>query len=178
MTFRRLAVSLVSVCALFACSDDDAVVALNVSAGAEVPVVDQHHVTITQGSHKLVYDFTPPVEAAKEGGEPTIQDSFFERITLPDDFDDEDALVQVEALHTGGAPFDPPLSDETTVRIEENGVVAAYVKLALPAVVTPEPGAGGAGGAGGDVGGATDGGAGGALTQGGAPADAAAGAGG
>jgi hypothetical protein len=179
MTFRRLAVSLLSVCALFACSDDDAIVALNVSASTNVPVVDQIHVTITQGSRKLVYNFKPPVEEAKDDGEPSIQDSFFERITLPDGFVDENALVQVEALHAGGVPFDPPLTDETTVRIEEDGVVAAYVKLEIPMPEPepePEPGAGGQGGA---AGATSEGGAAGAVvSEGGAPADAAAGAGG
>jgi hypothetical protein len=179
MTFRRFAVSLFSVCSLLACSDDDSIVALNVTAGADVPVVAQLHVTITQGSRKLVYDFKPPVEPAMGEGAPSIKDSFFERITLPDDFEDQDALVEVEALQGDRAPFDPPLTDETTVRIEENGVVAAYVKLELPKMdPEPEPGAGGAAGASGDGGATSEGGAGGTASEGGAPADAAAGAGG
>jgi len=182
MTFRRFAVSLFSVCSLLACSDDDSIVALNVTAGADVPVVDQLHVTITQGSRKLVYDFKPPVDEATDDAKASIKDSFFERITLPDDFEDRDALVQVEALQAGRTPFDPPLTDETTVHIEENGVVAAYVKLELPMMEPePEPGAGGAAGAAGasgEAGATNEGGAGGAAGQGGAPADAAAGAGG
>jgi hypothetical protein len=186
MTFRRFAVSLLAVCSLFACSDDDSIVALNVTAGADVPVVEKLHVTITQGSRKFVYDFKPPVEAATADAEASIQNSFFERITLPESFTDQDALVQVEALKSGGAPFDPALTDETTVHIEENGVVAAYVKLELPVTdPEPEPAAGGAGGAGGETGGAggetgatSEGGASGAESQGGAAADAAAGAGG
>jgi hypothetical protein len=177
MTFRRFAVSLLSVCSLFACSDDDAVVALNVTAGADVPVVDQLHVTITQGSRKFVYDFKPPVQAATEETEASIQDTFFERITLPESFEDQNALIQVEARQSGGAPFDPPLTDETTVRIEENGVVAAYVKLELP-MPEPEPEPSGEGGAGGAAGATSEGGAGSGAIQGGAPADAAAGAGG
>jgi hypothetical protein len=176
MTFRRFAVSLFSVCSLLACSDDDSIVALNVTAGADVPVVDQIHVTITQGSRKLVYDFKPPVEEAKDEGAASIKDTFFERITLPDGFEDQDALVQVEALQAGRTPFDPPLTDETTVHIEENGVVAAYVKLELPMMEPePEPAAGGAGG---EAGATSESGASGAAGQGGAPADAAAGAGG
>jgi hypothetical protein len=154
MTFRRLAVSLVSVCALLACSDGAAVVALNVTAGADVPVVDQLHVTVTQGSRKFVYDFTPPIEAAKGDAGPSIQNSFFERITLPESFDNEDARVQVDALRAGALPFEPPLTSETTVRIEEHGAVAAYVTLALPPVPPPDlggdAGAGGEGGAGGN----------------------------
>jgi len=97
MPFRRLAVSLVCACSLFACSDDDTIVALNVTAGADVPVVDQLHVTITQGSRKFVYDFKPPIDEATEDAPASIKDVFFERITLPDDFVDEDAVIQVEA---------------------------------------------------------------------------------
>jgi hypothetical protein len=164
MTFRRLAVSLVSVCALLACSDEDAVVALNVTAADNVPVVAQLHVTITQGSHRLVHDFTPPVESGEAGAAPTIKNSFFERITLSDDFDDENAQVVVEALQAGAVPFQPALTSETTVPIEEDGAVAAYVTLAFPPPLT-EPDAGAQAGAGGDAG---AGGASGAPSEGGA----------
>lgn len=170
MTFRRFAVSLVS-CALLACSNDDAIVALNVTAGADVPVVDQLHVTITQGSRKFVHDFKPPTEAGMGGTGPSIQDSFFERITLPTSFNGDPALVHVEALRAGGAPFAPPLTDETTVPIQEHGVVAAYVKLEFPTAqpppVTGEAGAGGEGGASAEAGaGPAEGGVAGADTAG------------
>jgi hypothetical protein len=151
MTFRRLAVSLVSVCVLLACSDDDAVVALNVTAADNVPVVDRLHVTITQGSRRLVHDFTPPVETGMAGAGPSIKNGFFERITLPEDFDDADALVHVEALQAGAVPFEPALTSETTVPIEEDGAVAAYVTLAFPAPL-PAPDAGVQAGAGGEAG--------------------------
>jgi len=117
MTFRRFAVSLISVCALLACSDEASIVALNVTAGADVPVVDQLHVTFTQASHKFDYEFSPPTEPGMGDAGPSIQDSFFQRITLPDDFDDEDVLIQVEALQAGGVPYTPPLSSETTVSV-------------------------------------------------------------
>ena len=158
MTFRRLAVSLISVCALFACSDEPAVVALNVTAGADVPVVDRLHVTITQGSRKFVYDFTPPIEPSLGDAGPSIQDSFFERITLPESFDDEQARILVEALQAGAAPFAPPLTSETSVQIEEDGAVAAYVTLAFPPALPPPDGDAGAGGAGGDAGAGGEGG--------------------
>jgi len=162
MTFRRFAVSLVSVCSLFACSNEDAVVALNVTAGDDIPVVDQLHVTITQGSRKFVYDFTPPIDPAMGDAGPSIQNSFFERITLPDTFDDESALVHVEALRAGGMPFSPPLASETTVGIEEHGAVAAYVTLAYPAPLPgPDQGEAGAGGEGGEGGAPSNGGSGG-----------------
>ena len=168
MTFRRFAVSLVS-CALLACSNEDAVVALNVTAGADVPVVDRLHVTISQGSRKFVHDFKPPTEDGMGDAGPSIQNSFFERITVPESFTDENALVRVEALQTGGKPFDPPLTDETTIRIEEDGVVAAYVKLAFPMAPPLPPDTSGEGGAGGE---------GGAPSEGGAAGDASAVAGG
>jgi hypothetical protein len=168
MTFRRLAVSLVSVCALVACSDEEAIIALNVKAGADVPVVNQLHVTITQGSREYVHDFAPPTEKGTAGAGPSIQDSFFERITLPESFIAADAVVQVEARRAGGAPFDPPLTDRTTVRIEEDGVVAAYVELKFPTVVQPPPNVGGEAGAGGEGGSASEGGAGGDSAEGGA----------
>lgn len=150
MTFRRLVVSLVAVSALLACSDEASVIALNVTAGADVPVVAQLHVTITQSSRKFVYDFAPPTEPGMGDAGPSIQDSFFQRITLPEDFDDEDALVHVEALQAGAVPFSPPLSSETTVRIEEDGAVAAYVTLAFPAPPPSPSGEAGAGGVSGE----------------------------
>lgn len=139
MTFRRLAVSLASVCALLACADQAAVVALNVTAAADVPVVAQLHVTITQGSRQFVYDFAPPIEAGEGDAGPSIQHSFFERITLPKDFDDQAARVLVEALQAGAVPFSPPLSSETSVRIAADGAVAAYVTLAFPPLPPPAP---------------------------------------
>ena len=157
MTFRRFAVSLASVCALFGCSNADPIVALNVSAGADVPVVDQLHVTFTQGSREFVYDFTPPTEAGMGDAGPSIQDTFFERITLPSAFEDQDALIRVEALKAGHVPFSPALSSETQVHIVKDGVVAAFVTLEFPTT----PPAGGDAGAGGEGGAANEGGAGG-----------------
>ena len=151
MTFRRFAVSLASVCALVACADEAAIVALNVTADADLPVVAQLHVTITQGARKFVYDFTPPIQAAEGDAGPTIQHSFFERITLPGDFDARAARVLVEALQAGAIPFTPPLTSETTIRIEADGAVAAYVTLAFP--LPPPPDLTGDAGAGSEGGG-------------------------
>jgi len=169
MTFRRFAVSLVSVCALLACSDESSVVALNVTTAPDVPVVAQLHVTITQGSRQFIYDFAPPIEAAMGDAGPSIQDSFFQRITLPEEFDDQDALVHVDALQAGGVPFTPALSSETTVRLEEHGAVAAYVTLAFPGKL-PAPNSGGEAGAGGAAGAADDDAAAGAPSEGGSAA--------
>ena len=135
MTFRRVIVSLAAVWALSACSNDDTIVALNVSATDAVPVVDQLHVTFTQGSRRHVYDFAPPTETPGGDDPPpaSIQNSFFERITLPDGWDEKSTLITVEAQQADGSPFDPPLGDETTVTMEANGVVAAYIRLDIPA---------------------------------------------
>lgn len=175
MTSRRFAVSLVAVCALLGCSNADPIVSLNVTAGADVPVVDQLHVTFTQGSRKFEYSFAPPSDPAMGDAGPSIEDSFFQRITLPSSFEDQDALIQVEALHAGSVPFSPPLTDQTTVHIEEDGVVVAYVKLEFPMAPpsTGDAGASGEGGAGGDGNAAADGGAGqgGAVGEAGASAE-------
>lgn len=151
MTFRRFAVSLVSVCVLLGCSEEDSVVALNITADDHVPVVAQLHVTITQSSRKFVHDFVPPTEPGMGDAGPSIQNSFFERITLPDDFVDGDASLHVEALEAGGVPFSPPITSDSTVGIVEGGAVAAYASLTFPAppAPLPEPGEGGAGGEGG-----------------------------
>jgi hypothetical protein len=182
MTFRRVLVSLAAVWALSACSDGDTIVALNVTATDAVPVVEQLHVTITQGSRRHVQDFAPPIETptGEDAPPPSIKNSFFERITLPDGWAEEPALIRVEAQQADGSPLEPPLSDETTVTVQPDGAVAAYIELDIPAEVpTGEGGAGGeaAGGAPG-LGGAGAASAGEAGLGGAAGADALAGAGG
>jgi hypothetical protein len=165
MTFRRVVVSLAAVWALSACSNGDTIVALNVTATDAVPLVEQLHVTITQGSRRHVQDFAPPTETptGDDAPPPSIKNSFFQRITLPEGWAEEPTLIQVEAQQADGSPLEPPLSDETTVTLQPEGVVAAYIELDIPAEMPAgEGGAGGQGGAGGE-GGA------GAAAAGGAP---------
>lgn len=186
MTFRHVWVSLAALTFVAACSSDDTIVSLNVSATDRVPAVESLKVTFTQGSRKLVRDFEPPTDESSppEGEEPvvSIKNSFFERLTLPDDWEEADAKLMVEAFQVGGEPFDPPLVDETTVSILPNKAVAAYVELDIPEEPPPvsEGGAGGAGGAGaggdgngaggvGDTGGTNAGGAGAGGANGGEP---------
>ena len=150
MTFRRVVVSLAAVWALSACSNGDTVVSLNVTATDAVPVVEQLHVTITQGSRRYVKDFAPPIETptGDDAPPPSIKNTFFERLTLPEGWEEEATLIRVEAQHADGSPLEPPLSDETTVTLEPEGVVAAYIQLDIPVEVpSGEGGAGGAGGA-------------------------------
>lgn len=146
MTFRHVIVSLAAVSGLAACSSGDTIVSLNVSATDAVPVVDELRVTITQGSREHVARFAPPQD--KPTGEnappPSIKNTFFERIKLPDDWEEADATVEVEGTDENGAP----LADETTVKIRPEGVVVAYVQFDIAAAGTG--GTGGAGGAGGE----------------------------
>lgn len=157
MTFRRVVVSLAAVWALSACSDGDTIVALNVTATDAVPVVEQLHVTITQGSRRHVQNFAPPTETptGEDAPPPSIKNSFFERITLPEGWSEEPTRIKVEAQQADGSPLEPPLSDETTVTLEPDGVVAAYIELDIPQEMPGgEGGAGGAGAGGAGAGGA------------------------
>jgi uncharacterized membrane protein YgcG len=161
MTIRHAFVSLAAIIGLAACSDEDTIVSLNVTASDAVPVVDTLRVTITQGSRKHVSNFAPPIETptAPEGEQPpppSIKNSFFQRITLPEGWSESSASVDVVALQGNGEPFSPSFSAMTTAVIQPEGVVAAFVKLDLPAPPEPPGGDGGAGGAG--TGGAASGG--------------------
>jgi hypothetical protein len=187
MTFRHVWVSLAALTFVAACSSDDTVVSLNVSATDRVPAVERLQVTFTQGSRKLVREFEPPSEESNppEGEEPvtSIKNRFFERITLPEDWEEAEAKLVVQAFQEGGEPFDPPLVDETTFTVLPNEVVAAYVDLDIPEEPPPMGGEGGAGGAGaGGAGGAdaggADAGAAGASTAAGGASGGAPGAGG
>jgi hypothetical protein len=170
MTFRHVLVSLAVTC-LCACSSDDTIVSLNVTATDRVPAVEQLHVTFKQGSHSYAYTFTPPQETSDSGE--SIKNSFYQRITLPGDWEDSGATVSVEATQEGDAPFTPPLVDETRITIRPNGVVAAFVKLDIPEEMPMTGGAGegggGAGGAPASEGGAP--GAAGAVSSGGVPSE-------
>lgn len=166
MNLRHAFVSLAAVVGLAACSDEDTIVSLNVTASDAVPVIDTLRVTVTQGSKQHVAEFAPPTETPKapEGEEappPSIKNSFFQRLTLPGEWSESEATVAVEALHASGAAYDPPFSDETEAVIQPEGVVAAYVRLDVPP--EPPPSDGGAGGEG--AGGASNAGAGGSSTN-------------
>jgi hypothetical protein len=171
MTFRHVLVSLAVTC-LCACSSDDTIVSLNVAATDRVPVVERLQVTIKQGPHTYAYEFAPPKDSSSEPESvESIKNSFFQRITLPGDWDDSDALVSVEAFQKGGAEFAPPLVDETQITLRPNGVVAAYVKLDIPEEPPAMGGAGGEGGAGAGGEAGTPPSAGGAAGEGGSPSN-------
>jgi hypothetical protein len=155
MNFRHAFVSLAALVGLAACSDEDTIVSLNVTASDAVPVIDTLRVTVTQGSKQHVAEFAPPTETptAPEGevpAAPSIKNSFFQRITLPGEWSESDATVAVEALHANGSPYSPPFSDDTVAVIQPEDVVAAYVQLDVPP--EPPPSEGGAGGEGASTG--------------------------
>jgi hypothetical protein len=154
MTLRHVIVSLATVSGLAACSSGDTIVSLNVSATDAVPVVDELRVTITQGSREHVTRFAPPTETptGDDPPPPSIKNTFFHRITLPESFEDADATIEVEASDENGDPFVPVLGDETTAKIRPGGAVAAYVQLDIPAPGTGGSGGAGGGGAAGDAG--------------------------
>jgi hypothetical protein len=175
MTFRHVMVSLAAVSGLAACSGGDTIVSLNVSATDAVPVVSELRVTITQGSREHVARITPPTETPTGDmpPPPSIKNTFFERIKLPDGWENANAVVDVVASDEDGDAFVPALGDETTVKIRPEGVVAAYVQLDIPA-----PGTGGSGGSGGaSAGGAGGESAGGSPSSAGATGEAGSGAG-
>jgi hypothetical protein len=128
MNFRHAFVSLAALVGLAACSDEDTIVSLNVSSSDAVPVIDTLRVTITQGSKQHVTEFAPPTETpmAPEGQmapPPSISNGFFHRITLPGEWSETEAKVAVEALHSNGAPYNPPFADDT-VAVGGGGVDA------------------------------------------------------
>jgi hypothetical protein len=169
MTFRHVLVSLAAVSGLAACSGGDTIVSLNVSATDAVPVVGELSVTITQGSREHVARFAPPTETptGDDPPPPSIKNNFFERIKLPDGWEDAEATIDVVASDEDGDPFNPALGAETKVKIRPEGVVAAYVSLDIPA-----PGTGGSGGAGGAPAGGAGGESAGGESAGGSPSGA------
>jgi len=170
MTFRHVLVSLAVTC-LCACSSDDTIVSLNVNASDRVPVVDHLQVSVKQDSHSFSYEFAPPTETSMEGAK-SIKNSFFQRITLPGDWNEADALVTVEAFQENGDAFDPRLVSETQITLRPNGTVAAYAKFDIKE--QPPMNEGGAGGASAEGGAPADGGGTGEggtnANEGGAPA--------
>jgi hypothetical protein len=119
-------VSLAATSALPACSTSDTIVALNVTATDAVGEVEHLSVTITQeGQDRFTEEFDPPSEVTDDGGM-NIENSFYERIELPDGWDEGSATVAVTAVDRDGAQV---AADETIVEIQPQGAVAAYVLL-------------------------------------------------
>jgi len=131
------------------CEQLDTTVAVNISSTDDVGVVGALNLTISQGANVFATTLTPPVQTEKivseemEGMPATtstvysIENDFFERITLDESWSEEEAIVSVSASDDRGQSF----ADTATIEIVHNGAVAAFVELALP-----DPEAEGAGG--------------------------------
>lgn len=145
----------VGISALFACSSTDTVLSLNVQkANSDVGEISRIHVTAEQGSHaKVEQDITWHTQTTGSAGMTmtTQVDKFFERITLPDDWSDGAATVDVQSYDASGAPYLHP--EKQIVDIRDSGVVAVFFKLEKP---MEEGENGGTGGGGGETGGGGD----------------------
>lgn len=111
--------------AIAGCSTEDTIVALNISFDTVPESLDSLAVTITQsGRDTFTTKITPPTMPV-DGGT-AIKPSFYERLTLPDDWTDAAARVKVEAKSGSGQTLE---SAEVDTEIREEGTVAVFVKL-------------------------------------------------
>src|SRR5256885_1418102 len=110
------------------CSSEDTVVALNVEFKTPLEGLSTLQVTIAQpGQAPNVSSITPPTDPTDAG--PKIKAKFFERITLPDGWQEEPATIQVDAKSASGSTLE---SQMTTAGIVEHGAVAAFVTFGQP----------------------------------------------
>jgi len=111
--------------AAIGCAADDTVVALTIVSGDDVGAVASLHVTVRQeGGRELVTDLDAQSEMTDAGR--VILRSYFERITLPGDWERATARIEVEAQDEDGAAL---FNADTTARIRPEGAVAATVML-------------------------------------------------
>lgn len=114
------AASLLGACA------NDTILSLNVSATEDVGAIREIAVQVEQpGRAPLSSTFVPPSQTLEDGGI-VIASEFFERIELPERFDDGAAAVSIEARSAGAAPA---LTASTPVDLRSGGAVAAFVSL-------------------------------------------------
>lgn len=111
---------------LLAACANDTILSLNVSAIEDVGAIREIAVQVEQpGRAPLLSSFAPPSQTLEDGGM-VIAPAFFERIELPERFDDGAATVSVEARSAAAAP---PLQVSTMVELRSGGAVAAFVSL-------------------------------------------------
>jgi len=149
---------------LLACSEDDTIVALNVTSSTDVGEVSRLNVKLTQGETEFVYDIEDPPHDDADGmaGDAIrIKDRFYERITLPDSFKTGSTRIDVEAYDAGGSLT--LTAAPVFVKVREQETVAATVAFDRPDAPEPPPPPpeGGAGGMAGDAGAPSTGGTGG-----------------
>jgi hypothetical protein len=117
------------------CSNDETIVAVNVTFKMQIAGVTSLVATITQpGQTPVSASITPATEPIDGGTK--IKDMFFERLTLPSTWGNGPALLHVDAKTSAGATV---ASDETTFDVREDGVVAANITLPPP---VPDAGVG------------------------------------
>lgn len=111
--------------AAIGCAADDTILALTIDSGDDVGAVARLQVTVSQGDgRELVADLAAQTEMTDAGR--VIVRSYFERITLPGDWEHAPARIEVEAQDGDGSAL---FTAETTVRIRPEGAVAASVML-------------------------------------------------
>lgn len=115
------------------CADEDTILALNVDSKAEVGAVDQLEVTVSQtGKAPFQFTFAPPLKQEKDAS-PSIDEDFFERITLPGSFESGPIVVAVRAENRAGRTF----MDQTMVQLHAGEATAAFIELGMDP--PPEP---------------------------------------
>jgi hypothetical protein len=114
--------------AVYGCSTDDTVVAVNFDFAMQLPGVTSLSVTITQPGQAPVTASLTPQTVPIDGGT-KLKEMYFERITLPESWGDGQALLHVDAKDAGGTTL---ASNEATFDVRENGVVAANITLPKP----------------------------------------------
>lgn len=108
------------------CSSGDTILALNVSSADDVGLISELRITVTQRNNTPVRrTITPPLRDLEKDAGQAIQSAFFERIRLPNGWDEGQADITIEAR----SPTQPPLEATGTAEIEPGETVAAFVEL-------------------------------------------------
>jgi hypothetical protein len=185
MHFPRVALGALLTAGLMAlaCSEEDTIVAVNVSSSKDVGYVTLLRVTITQsGQTPVQAEFGPgntvDVEAGA-GGDKAITASVDYRITLPSGWGEGKTTVELESVNAQGQ--NDLAGKPQTIDLKPEETTAVFFDLKREVEMPPAGGAGGAGGGGGMGGGGTGGTGGAQAGSGGAEAGnggASAGAGG
>lgn len=135
---------------VLACSDNDTIVALNVTADrAYVGEAKLLRVVFSQEGQAPVSEEFPPPNSPVEGGGQQIEADVDRRIPLPDSWGEQETTVVVTAISP--ANTETATSEPVKFVLHPNETTAAFVDLKAPPEPPPPP-AGGNGGAGGSAG--------------------------
>ena len=109
---------------LCACAEDETIVAVNINSTDEVGNPSSLVITISQpGQTPVVREIMPPTRTMDSGV--TIKPMFYERIPLPDSWDDVKSEAKVDAKQ-GGSVY---VSARSEFVVNPGGAVATYVDL-------------------------------------------------